>query len=44
MKKYIYDLLVYYSELIDIILIKSAYILDDEEFLSKINQDTSKIR
>ena len=42
MKKYIYDLLVYYSELIDIILIKSAYILDDEEFLSKINQDTSK--
>lgn len=42
MKKYIFDLLVSFSKLIDIILIKSAYILDDEEFLLKINKDTSK--
>ena len=42
MKKYILDLIVSFSKLIDIILIKSAYILDDEVFLLKINQDISK--
>ena len=42
MQNYILDLLVSFSKLIDVILIKSAYVLDYQEFLLKINQETSK--